>query len=137
MDMKFTTKAQDALGASVRIAAAQGNAQVEPLHILDSLLQQGEGIAGALLDAIGVDRPALTREIRAGVEALPSASGSTVAAPQLSGQSYAVLQAADTLAKERGDESVSSPAPRTASCRLARPLRNCSPRCRRSEEGHA
>ena len=45
MDIQFTTKAQDALGASVRIAAARGNAQVEPIHLLDSLLQQGEGMA--------------------------------------------------------------------------------------------
>ena len=108
MDIKFTTKAQDALGASVRLAAARGNAQVEPLHILDSLLQQGEGIACALLDAVGVDRAALTREVRAGVEALPSASGSTVSAPQLSNQSYAVIDAAQNLAKERGDEYVST-----------------------------
>ena len=55
MDIQFTTKAQDALGASVRIAAAKGNAQVEPLHILDSLLQQGDGIATALLDAVDGD----------------------------------------------------------------------------------
>ena len=45
MDIKFTTKAQDALGAAVRIAAAKGNAQVEPLHILDSLLQHRERFA--------------------------------------------------------------------------------------------
>ena len=108
MDIKFTTKAQDALGAAVRIAAAKGNAQVEPLHILDSLLQQGEGIATALLDAVGVDRAALTAEVRAAVDALPSASGSSVAAPQLSQQSYAVVNSAQELAKERGDEYVST-----------------------------
>ncbi|MFM7211646.1 MAG: Clp protease N-terminal domain-containing protein, partial [Actinomycetota bacterium] len=108
MDIKFTTKAQDALGASVRIAAAQGNAQVEPIHILDSLLQQGEGIASALLESVGVDRAALTREVRAAIEALPSASGSTVSAPQLSQQSYSVLTAAQKLAQERGDEYVST-----------------------------
>ena len=45
MDIQFTTKAQEALGASMRIAAARGNPQVEPIHLLDSLLQQGEGIA--------------------------------------------------------------------------------------------
>ena len=39
MDIQFTTKAQDALGASVRIAAGNGNPQVEPIHLLDSLLQ--------------------------------------------------------------------------------------------------
>ncbi|MEK9737621.1 MAG: Clp protease N-terminal domain-containing protein, partial [Candidatus Nanopelagicales bacterium] len=105
MDIKFTTKAQDALGAAVRIAAAKGNAQVEPVHILDSLLQQGEGIATALLDAVEpatpggladgtaghIDRAALTTEVRAAVDALPSASGSSVSAPQLSQQSYAVV----------------------------------------------
>ncbi|MFM8894290.1 MAG: Clp protease N-terminal domain-containing protein, partial [Actinomycetales bacterium] len=51
MDIQFTTKTQDALGAAVRIAASKGNPQVEPLHLLDALLQQGDGIATALLDA--------------------------------------------------------------------------------------
>ncbi len=108
MDIQFTTRAQEALGASVRMAAAQGNAQVEPVHILDSLLQQGEGIATALLDAVGVDVRALTHEVRSVVEALPSASGATVSAPQLSGQSLAVVNAAKKLADERGDEYVST-----------------------------
>jgi len=108
MDIQFTTRAQEALGASVRMAAAQGNAQVEPVHILDSLLQQGEGIATALLATVGVDVPALTTKVRTAVEALPSASGATVSAPQLSGQSYAVVNAAKKLADERGDEYVST-----------------------------
>ena len=108
MDIQFTTRAQEALGASVRLAAAQGNAQVEPLHILDSLLQQGEGIATALLAAVDVNVPALTSEIRAGVEALPTASGATVSAPQLSSSSYAVVEAARVIAADRGDEYVST-----------------------------
>lgn len=108
MDIQFTTKAQDALGASVRIAAANGNPQVEPLHILDSLLQQGQGIATALLDAVGVNVPELTTDVRQAMQQLPSASGSTVSAPQLSQVSYKVLNAAQELAKERGDEYVST-----------------------------
>ena len=108
MDIQFTTKSQDALGAAVRIAAAQGNPSVEPLHILDSLLQQGPGIASALLEAVGVDVRALTASVREAMQALPSATGSTVAAPQLSQASFKVLTAADKLAKERGDEYVST-----------------------------
>ena len=108
MDIQFTTRAQEALGASVRLAAAQGNAQVEPVHLLDSLLQQGEGIATALLDAVGVNVAALTTQVRTAVQALPSASGATVSAPQLSGQSFAVVNAASALAQERGDEYVST-----------------------------
>ena len=108
MDIQFTTKAQDALGASVRIAAANGNPQVEPLHILDSLLQQGEGIATALLENVGVDVRSLTTSVRQAMEALPSAQGSSVAAPSLSQASYKVLNVAQELAKERGDEYVST-----------------------------
>lgn len=108
MDIQFTTKAQEALGASVRIAAANGNPQVEPIHLLDSLLQLGPGIATALLDAVGADPAALARDARAKVEALPSAQGSTVAQPNLNQPALKVLNAAQSLAKERGDEYVST-----------------------------
>ena len=108
MDIQFTTKSQDALGAAVRIAAANGNPQVEPLHLLDSLLQQGEGIATALLSAVGVDVTGFTHEVRGALAALPSASGSSVSAPQLSQASYKVINAAESFAKERGDEFVST-----------------------------
>ena len=108
MDIQFTTKSQDALGAAVRIAAANGNPQVEPIHLLDSLLQLGPGIATALLDAVGADTAALAQEARAKVEALPSAQGSTVAQPSLNQPALKVLNAAQSLAKERGDEYVST-----------------------------
>jgi ATP-dependent Clp protease ATP-binding subunit ClpB len=108
MDIQFTTKSQDALGAAVRVAAANGNPQVEPLHLLDSLLQQGEGIATALLAGVGVDVSTLTAQVRSALAALPSASGSSLAAPQLSQASYKVLTSAQELAKERGDEFVST-----------------------------
>ena len=108
MDIQLTTKSQDALGASVRMAAANGNPQVEPVHLLDSLLQQGEGIATALLQAAGADVPGLTAEVRSALRALPSASGSSVSAPQLSAATHRVLSAAESIAKERGDEYVST-----------------------------
>ncbi len=108
MDIQFTTKAQEALGASVRMAAAKGNPQVEPLHVLDSLLQQGEGIATALLAAAGVDVPALTAAVRGALDQLPSASGASVPQPQLNQAAFKVLSTAQELAKERGDEYVST-----------------------------
>lgn len=108
MDIAFTTKSQDAIGASVRIAAAEGNPAVEPIHLLDSLLQQGPGIATALLEHLDVDVRALTSSVRARMESLPSASGSTVAAPSFSQSTFTVLNGADALAKERGDEYVST-----------------------------
>jgi ATP-dependent Clp protease ATP-binding subunit ClpB len=108
MDIQLTTKSQEALGAAVRIAASKGNAQVDPVHLLDSLLQQGEGIATALLDAVGANVTVLTREVRAEVDALPAATGSSVVEPRLSQAMHKVLTAAKDLAKERGDDYVST-----------------------------
>ncbi|MBM3669392.1 MAG: ATP-dependent chaperone ClpB [Actinobacteria bacterium] len=108
MDMQFTTKAQDALGAAVRIAAANGNPQVEPLHILDSLLQLGPGISSALLDAVGANTQQLTGEVRQALQSLPSAQGSSVAAPKFNQGALRVLNDAQELSKERGDEYVST-----------------------------
>ncbi|MDQ1250317.1 MAG: ATP-dependent Clp protease ATP-binding subunit ClpB [Actinomycetota bacterium] len=108
MDIEFTTKAQDALGAAVRRAAANGNAEVQPVHLLDALLGQGEGIATALLDSMGADRRVLASAVAAEMARLPSAAGSTVGTPGLSRTMYAVLQAAQDLAKSRGDEYVST-----------------------------
>jgi len=108
MDIAFTTKSQEALGAAVRLAAANGNAQVEPLHILDSLLQQGPGIASALLESVGADQGALTQQVRTAVAALPSASGPSVSAPQMGSAAYRVITEAKSLADARGDEYVST-----------------------------
>ena len=108
VDIAFTTKSQDAIGASIRIAAAQGNPAVEPVHLLDSLLQQGPGIATALLEHLGVDVPHFTAQVRTNMQSLPSASGSTVAAPRLNQLTFTVLNESDALAKERGDEYVST-----------------------------
>ena len=38
MDAKFTTKAQEALGAAIQHATAAGNPQLEPAHVLSALL---------------------------------------------------------------------------------------------------
>jgi ATP-dependent Clp protease ATP-binding subunit ClpB len=108
MDIALTTKSHDAIGAAVRIAAAQGNPSVEPIHLLDSLLQQGPGIATSLLKHLGVNVPALTVSVRAQMQSLPSLSGSTVAAPQLSPSTIKVLKDANSLAKERNDDYVST-----------------------------
>ena len=107
--MDYTTKTQQALSTAVQKAAADGNPQVEPAHLLKALLDQGEEtIPWALLQSLKVD----VGELRAGNEkdlaALPKAQGSTVGNPQLSRAMYAVLQTAQDLAQKRGDEYLST-----------------------------
>jgi ATP-dependent Clp protease ATP-binding subunit ClpB len=111
MDIQFTTKSQEALAGAVRRAATSGQAQVEPVHLLGTLLAQstsGEGIAAAVLEKVGADRATLTADVQKSLDALPSAMGQTVQSPQLSPATFRVLQAAQDLAAERGDEYVST-----------------------------
>jgi ATP-dependent Clp protease ATP-binding subunit ClpB len=104
----FTTRSQQALAAAVQTAAAAGNPAVEPVHLLDALLSQQGGTTAPLLAAVGVDAGAIAKAVRGELGALPSASGSSVATPSLSRASHEVLQRAQDLAGQLGDEFVSS-----------------------------
>ncbi|MFJ2578412.1 ATP-dependent chaperone ClpB [Kitasatospora aureofaciens] len=105
---KFTTKTQDALSAAIRQAGAAGNPDVKPVHILIALLEQPEGIARPLLEAVGADVARTDAEARRQLTALPSASGSTVAAPQLARDTLAVLTEAGKRADDLDDQYVST-----------------------------
>jgi len=108
VDTQFTTRSQEAISAALRTAAAKGNPEVTPAHLLLALLDQGEGIATALLSAVDVDLARLHQQVRAAVDALPSASGAAGPAPQLSRAGLAVVQAAERIATEREDEYIST-----------------------------
>lgn len=107
--MEYTTKTQQALSNAVQRAAADGNPQVEPAHLLQAILAQGEEtIPWALLQSLKVDVGELKAGVDKEVEALPKAQGSTVGNPQMSRSLYAVLQTAQDQAKARGDEFLST-----------------------------
>ncbi|HEU4540732.1 MAG TPA: ATP-dependent chaperone ClpB [Jiangellaceae bacterium] len=108
MNDQLTTKAQEALSVAVRSAATAGNPQVEPVHILRALLAQSEGITVPLLEAAGADVASVRSDVDAATEALPATSGSTVGAPGLARQTYAVLSHAGEVARELSDEYVST-----------------------------
>ncbi len=103
-----TTKTQQAISAAVQAASLAGNPDVGPTHLLGALLAQGDGIAAPLLTAVGADPAAVRAELTALGNRLPSAAGSTVAAPQLSRDALAAITAAQQLATEMGDEYVST-----------------------------
>ncbi|MFJ7247388.1 ATP-dependent chaperone ClpB [Kitasatospora sp. NPDC098652] len=105
---KFTTKTQDALSAAIRQAGAAGNPDVRPVHILIALLEQPEGIARPLLEAVGANPARVDAEARRQLTALPSAMGSTVAAPQLARDTLAVLTEAGRRADDLDDQYVST-----------------------------
>ena len=108
MDAKLTTKTQEALGDAIQQATAAGNPQLEPAHLLSALLAQEGGVANGLLDAVGADRQALGRAVRAVLVGLPAASGSSVVQPVPSRATGSALDAANAEARTLGDDYVST-----------------------------
>ena len=108
MDDKLTRKSQDALSAAVRRAAADGNAQVDPLHLLVALIAQSGGTTAPLLRAVGADPAVVAKEAEARLSRLPRASGQTLSAPETSRPLLAVINTASARAREMNDEYVST-----------------------------
>jgi ATP-dependent Clp protease ATP-binding subunit ClpB len=109
MDLStFTTRSQQALGAAISAAAAAGNPAVEPAHVLAALLEQEGGTAAPLVQAAGADPRAVAQQLATELRSLPSASGASVQAPGLARATHEVLQRATDLAKQLGDEFVST-----------------------------
>jgi ATP-dependent Clp protease ATP-binding subunit ClpB len=97
---KFTTRSQQAINAAIEQAATSGHAQVEALHLLAALLEQSEGIVHPLLQAVGAQPSVVQAATRRELGRLPSASGSSVAAPSYSRAALQVLAQANVIARE-------------------------------------
>ncbi|MFZ5869823.1 MAG: ATP-dependent chaperone ClpB [Actinomycetota bacterium] len=108
MDLKLTTKSQEALSTAVQQAASSGHPHVDPAHLLAALAGQPGGVAAHLLEAVGAAPRTVAERARGLLAALPSASGASVAAPQLSRASYQALTAAQEEASALGDTYVST-----------------------------
>jgi ATP-dependent Clp protease ATP-binding subunit ClpB len=105
---RLTTRSQEAVSEAVRRASAEGHPEVAPVHLLLALLAQNDGIAEPLLTAVGADPAQVRSRAEAILAAMPKASGSTVATPQLSRAFMAVMSVASSKAKEVGDDYVST-----------------------------
>jgi len=108
MDDKLTRKSQDALSAAVRRAAADGNPQVDPLHLLVTLIAQNGGTAAPLLRAVGADPAVVAKDAETRLSRLPRANGQTLSAPETSRPLLAVINTAVSRAKKMNDEYVST-----------------------------
>ncbi len=103
-----TTKTQQAVSAAVQAATLNGNPDVGSVHLLSALLAQTDGLTAPLLEAVGADPTLVRKELEQLSRSLPSASGTTVSAPQFSRDAVRVLGKAQELATEMGDEYVST-----------------------------
>jgi len=108
LDAEFTTRTREAITAAVQAAAAAGNPQVEPAHLLVALTDDDAGVAAGLLEAVGA-APARVREQAQGLlAALPRTAGATVTQPQLSRGALAAVPVAQQEMGALGDSFVST-----------------------------
>ncbi|WP_048775067.1 ATP-dependent chaperone ClpB [Sanguibacter keddieii] len=108
MAREMTTKAQEAVSSALQAAAAAGNPQVEPIHLLEALIEQREGIALSLLEAVGADVRAIGARTRNALVALPSAQGASAGSAQPSNALLAVVRDAGERAEDGGDQYIST-----------------------------
>ena len=107
--VQYTNKTNEILGNSVKKAATLGNPNVEPIHLLNALLENNEeSIHINLLKNLNVDLNKLRSNVISSLNKLPQATGSSVSTPQLSRSTYQILQDAEQIATNRGDEFLST-----------------------------
>ncbi|MEN8751348.1 MAG: ATP-dependent chaperone ClpB [Desulfobacterales bacterium] len=102
---KFTIKSQELIQNAQDLASRQKNPQLEPEHVLSAMLTETEGIAGAILQKMGVAPGQVASEITRAVERLPKVSQSDKV--YLSSQTQKVLDAAFAEAAKMKDQYVS------------------------------
>jgi ATP-dependent Clp protease ATP-binding subunit ClpB len=72
---KFTLKGQEAIESAVALAERTQHQQVEPEHVLASLLDQAEGVTRPILGKIGANAQTIRSEVEAAIKKFPQVSG--------------------------------------------------------------
>ncbi|RLA39597.1 MAG: ATP-dependent chaperone ClpB [Gammaproteobacteria bacterium] len=106
---RLTTQLQNALGEAQSLAVGRDHTAIEPLHLIHALLNQQGGAVRPMLGQAGFDVAGLQNELNAKLEGLPkiqSPTGDVSISQDLS----RLLNLADKLAQQQGDQFISSEA---------------------------
>lgn len=99
----FTIKSQEVVQQAVQLAHSAGNQAIEPVHLLQALMQKGESVIKFIFQKTGVDARMTEMQIDNAIEKLPRVNGGDAF---LSRDSNDVLMKALDAAKKLGDEYV-------------------------------
>ncbi len=102
---RWTNNTKAAFSAATGHAASSNHPELTPAHLLDALLQQQETMTRPLLSQVGVDPDALAGKVHDQLIRLPQAAGGSE--PGLSRDARAVLEEADAIRRDLGDDYVS------------------------------
>ncbi|YAL82972.1 ATP-dependent chaperone ClpB [Dermacoccaceae bacterium W4C1] len=108
MDLKLTTKSQEALAAAMGRATSAGNPQVLPAHLLFALTEQTDTTTAPLLEAAGATVAQVRQVAEQAIAGLPSVSGSGASQPAMSRELSNALEQANQVMSAMGDTFVST-----------------------------
>ncbi|MDH3590866.1 MAG: ATP-dependent chaperone ClpB [Planctomycetota bacterium] len=103
---KLTIKSGEALQQAQRLAGELKHAEIRPLHLLVSLVEQDEGVVGPVLQRIGADPKTVARTTRERLAQLARVNGG--AQPSASRNLTELLDKAEKALEEFGDEYLST-----------------------------
>jgi ATP-dependent Clp protease ATP-binding subunit ClpB len=104
---QYTNKAQEALLAAQGIATEYGHSQLEPVHLLNALVNQKDGVVPEIIAKIGARPQALIAELNGMIQNRARTFGSN-AAPSLSRATMAMLTNAEKIAAGMKDDYTST-----------------------------
>ncbi len=106
-DNKFTTKFQAALAEAQSLALGRDHQIIEPVHVLQALLDQQGGTIRSLLDKTGANVNVLRSSLREALDRLPRVEG-TGGEVHWSNDVQRLLNLCDKIAQKRGDQFITS-----------------------------
>jgi len=102
---KFTIRGQSAVQEAIGIAEKNQNQQIEPEHILASMLEQKETVVTPILGKIGANAQTVLTDVQAAIAKFPQVSGGQ---PFFSSRTNTLFQKAQKIAESMQDEYVST-----------------------------
>ena len=103
---RLTSKLQMALSDAQSIALGKDNQFIEPVHLIQALLNQN-GSVGSLLKQLGVDLPQFKNDVSEALSGLPQVQGAD-ADVHMSNDLGRLMNLADKYTQKRGDQFISS-----------------------------
>ena len=103
---KLTTKAQQAIANAQTKAGGQGHPEITPLHLLDAMLGESDGIVRPLIEKTGAPLSQLIEMVQSELDRFPSSSGGSTPGPNRDLQ--VIFEAAGKSAAKMKDEFIST-----------------------------
>src|SRR6266853_162626 len=103
---KYTERARGFIQSAQSLAVRDGHQQFSPLHMLKVLLDDGEGLAGGLIDRAGGNSRAILKATEDALGKLPKVSGCGAGQVYIAPELARAFDAAEKAAEKAGDSFV-------------------------------